>query len=79
MPMSSREANQANRIWGRLMSSINSPSNLPKTILVVDDEPDLVDLSAEFLVAEGYRVVKANDGAEAISLLEKDNRFNCFF
>jgi|APCry1669188910_1035180.scaffolds.fasta_scaffold08692_3 DNA-binding response OmpR family regulator len=43
-----------------------------KTILVVDDEIDLVDLLAWNLNLKGYKVMVAYDGAEAISAVEHD-------
>lgn len=38
------------------------------TILVVDDEPPLVDLIAGYLEREGFRVVRAYDGPTAVDL-----------
>jgi CheY-like chemotaxis protein len=35
-------------------------------ILVVDDEPDAVELLQEFLVGKGYEVLTASDGPEAL-------------
>ena len=35
-------------------------------VLVVDDEPTAVELLQEFLVAKGYDVITAGDGAEAV-------------
>ena len=35
-------------------------------ILVVDDEPDAVELLQEFLTAKGYDVITACDGEEAL-------------
>ncbi len=40
----------------------------PATILVVDDEPDLVDLLAYNLEREGYAVLTARDGLRALDL-----------
>ncbi|MDH4069005.1 MAG: response regulator, partial [Ignavibacteria bacterium] len=37
-----------------------------KTILVVDDEPDIVDLISYNLKKEGYNVITACDGRSAI-------------
>jgi two-component system response regulator AdeR len=37
---------------------------------VVDDEPDIADTVEAVLVAEGYRVRKACDGAEALEALK---------
>ncbi len=43
-----------------------------ETLLVVDDEQALVDLAAEMLSFEGYRVLTANDGLQALAVLEKE-------
>jgi DNA-binding response OmpR family regulator len=40
--------------------------NMPKTILVVDDKAALRNLVREYLEAEGFRVVIAADGREAL-------------
>jgi two-component system, sensor histidine kinase and response regulator len=40
-----------------------------KTVLVVDDEPDIRDALRDILEDEGYRVEHAANGAEALSLL----------
>lgn len=37
----------------------------PPTVLIVDDEPAIVDLLAQFLEDEGYRVESAGDGQAA--------------
>ena len=37
------------------------------TILVVDDEPAIVDLAAMYLETEGFKVERAEDGAAALS------------
>lgn len=39
------------------------------TILIVDDEPDLVDSLRYNLEREGYEVLEAGDGLEALELL----------
>src|SRR6185295_5342774 len=39
------------------------------TILVIDDEPDIRDALATVLTTEGYPVVAAADGREALTLL----------
>lgn len=38
-------------------------------VLVVDDEPDLVEIVSDRLTASGYRVVTARDGVEALACL----------
>jgi DNA-binding response OmpR family regulator len=45
----------------------------PKTtVLVVDDEEDIVDLMRDFLEAEGYAVLTAADGPSALSIIERE-------
>ncbi len=44
-------------------------SKATATILVVDDEPEVREVIAEFLSEFGYRVVQAADGAEALRVL----------
>lgn len=41
-----------------------------QTILVVEDESLIADLLAEILGDEGYKVIKAGDGQEALRALE---------
>ena len=41
----------------------------PTTVLVVDDEDDIVALMRDFLEAEGYAVVTAHDGPAALDAL----------
>ncbi|OGO33461.1 MAG: DNA-binding response regulator [Chloroflexi bacterium RBG_16_57_11] len=40
-------------------------------ILVVDDEPNIVQLACIYLEREGYRVVTATDGSVALQLVER--------
>lgn len=42
-------------------------------IMVVDDEPSVVELIAYNLEAEGFSVLKAFDGTEALSLTRREN------
>lgn len=49
------------------MSEPVHPSAVP-TILVVDDEPSLRRLTVRLLVDEGYEVLDAGDGSEALEL-----------
>ncbi|HEV2840020.1 MAG TPA: ATP-binding protein [Chthoniobacterales bacterium] len=44
--------------------------NAPQTILLVEDEEMLRDLGVTILEGEGYRVLAAKDGMEAVSLFE---------
>ena len=41
-------------------------------ILVVDDEPDSVELLEEFLTSKGYEVATASDGEEALRKVKEE-------
>jgi len=41
-------------------------------VLIVDDEPDFVELLREFLTAKGYEVAAAYDGEEALRKVKED-------
>jgi DNA-binding response OmpR family regulator len=43
-----------------------------KTILVVDDDPQVLDLMAEILSDEGYRVLRASDGRRAMTTIRQE-------
>src|SRR6266851_166263 len=43
-----------------------------KSILVVDDDEDIVEVLTDLFVGEGYRVVSAGNGDEALARLEKE-------
>jgi PAS domain S-box-containing protein len=43
-----------------------------KKVMVVDDEKDLVSMLQEILETEGYRVITAGDGLQAIALYEQE-------
>jgi DNA-binding response OmpR family regulator len=45
---------------------------MAKTIMVVDDEKRLVSLVESYLVQEGYRVVTAFNGREALTVAQKE-------
>ncbi len=42
-----------------------------RTVLVVDDEPAIVELLRDFLAAEGFAVEIAADGAQALAAMER--------
>jgi len=46
---------------------------LDETILLVDDDPALLEVTSIVLVSEGYRVVTAADGTEALRALEGED------
>ena len=41
------------------------------TILVVDDEPEMRDVCRAALASEGYLVIQASDGLEALEILDR--------
>jgi len=45
-------------------------ANIPQTILLVEDEEMLRDLGVSILESEGFRVLAAKDGVEAVELFE---------
>ncbi len=47
-----------------------------KRILVVDDEISILELLRDFLEADGYKVMTAGDGVEALNLLKNDSNFD---
>src|SRR6185369_8162417 len=51
---------------GRVSSRDTTPTRMKEKILVVDDEPDALDLIQFNLKAAGYEVITADDGTEAI-------------
>jgi len=44
-----------------------------QTILVCDDDKEIVEAIDIYLTQEGYRVIKAYDGIEAIEKLKKED------
>jgi DNA-binding response OmpR family regulator len=54
------------------MDSRSAPPK-PKQVLVADDEPDIVTIVEMILRTEGYEVLKATNGLEALELAERHN------
>jgi signal transduction histidine kinase len=46
-------------------------------VLIVEDEPDLMDMAAALFTSMGYEVVTAAGGREAIALLEQGGSTSC--
>ena len=44
-----------------------------KKILICDDEKEILEVLQIYLEREGYEVIKAYDGKEAIDIVENDN------
>ena len=46
---------------------------MPEKILLVDDDPDILDALSMILEAQGYQVVTAGDGLEGLANLKAEN------
>jgi PAS domain S-box-containing protein len=55
------------------------PERGNESILLVEDDPGVRAVSVKMLSAQGYKVVEANDGREAIALLESEQHFDLLF
>jgi CheY-like chemotaxis protein len=64
--------------WGKLRAVILKHCNL-NTILVVEDEPPIRLMIAEALREEGFQVVEAGSGDEALSVVESGTPVNLVF
>ena len=49
----------------------NTPSRRPASILLVDDEPSIIELLREILAPDGYTFSAAHDGAVALDMVLK--------
>ena len=56
------------------MGDFESMCSEPRTVLVVEDDPDIRELLADFLGEEGYPVVTASDGLEGLGVLSHLDR-----
>ena len=45
---------------------------MPKKILLVDDEPEILEICRDYLKASGYDVVTAKDGVQGLSLARRE-------
>jgi diguanylate cyclase (GGDEF)-like protein len=61
------------RAEGKLKMNNDQKDNVPLTVLVIEDHPDQRDLLAIVLQREGYRVITAANGLEALEKLETEN------
>ena len=52
--------------------------NLDKTILFVDDEESLLNITSEYFQQRGFRVITAANGIEALTILKNENVDCCF-
>lgn len=54
-----------------LMRGSSRPGDLASTILLIDDEIEIVDALSDLLEGEGFRVVSAHDGQEGLEVLRQ--------
>ena len=54
------------------LSSTNSQHQGSHVVLVVDDDPDILEALSEILEAEGFEIRRARNGKEALERLEPD-------
>lgn len=50
---------------------IKNPKGNREHLLLVEDEPDVAEIAAELLAEEGYKVVLAHDGFEALKIYQQ--------
>lgn len=56
----------------KALSSLNSQHSGSNVVLVVDDDPDILEALSEILEAEGFDIRRARNGKEALEKLEPD-------
>ena len=55
-----------------VLASLNSQHSGSNVVLVVDDDPDILEALSEILEAEGFEIRRARNGKEALERLEPD-------
>lgn len=53
---------------------VKNPDGAREYILLIDDEPEIAELAAEMLAEEGYKVIVAKDGFEALKIFQRVTR-----
>jgi CheY-like chemotaxis protein len=53
---------------------VKNPGGTREYILLIDDEPEIAELGSEMLAEEGYKVIVAKDGFEALKIFQRVNR-----
>jgi len=56
----------------RPQKTVTVPKTVKPTILVVDDDPDFVEVTRTVLTKEGYKVITASSGDQALQAMKKD-------
>jgi signal transduction histidine kinase/ActR/RegA family two-component response regulator len=62
---------RAEKDSGEMASRLTASQSRPKTVLIVEDEKDVRELTCEFLSAAGYKVLTAEDGFEALQIARR--------
>lgn len=50
---------------------VMEPKPVKKTVLIVDDDPDMLEIIHQFLSDEGYATIRASGGKECLAILKK--------
>jgi CheY-like chemotaxis protein len=53
---------------------VKNPGGSREYLLLIDDEPEIAELASEMLAEEGYKVIVAKDGFEALKIFQRINR-----
>jgi DNA-binding response OmpR family regulator len=56
----------------QLQKQEKKPKQQPTSILVIDDDPEMRQVTSEILFTEGYKITPAATGKEAIDICQKD-------
>lgn len=67
------EENQIRQPGEPIRAALQCQTSRPHRILVVDDDPLIIELNVERLIAAGYHVDAATDGAVAWDILQLNN------
>ena len=84
LPISTLPLPEAEETRTRRPSAPKAPSEKPRpdspeTVLLVEDEPLLLESLRELIESEGYRVLTARNGVEALKLYERDRGISVVF
>jgi len=63
----------ANAVRDAITGNVRPPAVLGRKVLVVDDDPEIVDFVCRVLEPEGYEVVRALGGNEALGFVRQDD------
>lgn len=58
--------------YTRPQRKVAAPAGAPRKVLVVDDDPDFVAVTKTILAKEGYQVMTAANGDEALAAMKKE-------